>query len=94
MHNAFEAFKGKGFNILSISSDESVDAVKRFRQGKWPMPWMHSWSGAGISTPALSALGVLSFPTAILVDGDGRIVAINGAVRGDSLQLTLARFLH
>lgn len=94
MHKAYDAWKEKGFTILSISSDESIDAVKRFRRDKWAMPWMHSWSGAGITTPALSALGVLSFPTAVLVDGEGRIVAIGGAARGDSLQLTIARYLH
>ena len=94
LHKAYEAFKSKGFSILSISSDESVDAVKRFRREKWPMPWVHGWSGPGIDTPALSAMGVMAFPTAVLVDADGKIVAMNATVRGDSLQLTLAHYLH
>ena len=94
LHRAFERFKGRGFTILSVSSDESVATVDKLRTGKWPMPWLHAWSGAGLDTAPLKAMGVLGLPTAVLVDSTGTIVAVNTGLRGDALERTLAGLLR
>lgn len=93
LHRAYERFKDRGFTILSVSADGSVDDVARVRRDKWPMPWLHAWSGAGPDTPALKALGVIGFPTAVLIDSAGRIIAVNDGLRGEALERTLAGLL-
>lgn len=93
LHRTYERFKDRGFTILSVSADASVLAVEKLRRDKWPMPWLHAWSGDGLETPALKTLGVLGLPTAVLVDAEGRIVAVNDGLRGDALERTLERLL-
>ena len=93
LHRAYERFKDRGFTILSVSADESVDDVARIRRDKWPMPWLHAWSGGGPDSPALKALGVIGFPTAVLIDSAGRIIAVNDGLRGEALERTLAGLL-
>jgi hypothetical protein len=83
----------RGFTILSISSDGSVEAVEKMRREKWPMPWLHAWSGGGFETPAMKALGILGLPTAVLVDSTGKILAVDTGLRGDALERTLAGLL-
>ena len=46
-----------------------------------------------MDTPALKALGVMHFPLAVLVDSDGRIVAVDDGLRGGALEKTLERLL-
>ena len=93
LHQAHERFKERGFQILSISADESIEPVVRLRRGKWPMPWLHAWSAGGPDSPALKALGVIGFPTAVLVDSTGRIVAVGAGLRGAGLEQTITRLL-
>ena len=93
LHHAYERFKGRGFTILSVSSDESVADVDRLRRGKWPMPWLHAWSGAGLDTAPLKAMGVVGLPTAVLVDSTGTIVEVNKGLRGAALERTLTGLL-
>ena len=93
LHRAYERFKGRGFTILSVSSDESVATIEKLRVGKWPMPWLHAWSGAGLDTAPLKAMGVIGLPTAVLVDSTGTIIAVNTGLRGDALERTLAGLL-
>ena len=90
LHKAYERFKDHGFTILSVSSDESTAPVEALRRKKWPMPWLHAWSGGGLDTPTLKAMGVLALPTAVLVDGEGAVVAVNVGLRGEALERTLA----
>ena len=93
LHRAYERFKGRGFTILSVSSDESVATIDKLRLGKWPMPWLHAWSGAGLDTAPLKAMGVIGLPTAVLVDSTGTIIAVNTGLRGEALERTLAGLL-
>jgi thiol-disulfide isomerase/thioredoxin len=93
LHRAYERFKDRGFTILSVSSDASVADVAMLRLGKWPMPWLNAWSGAGLDTAPLKAMGVMGLPTAILVDSTGNIVAVDEGLRGAALERTLARLL-
>jgi alkyl hydroperoxide reductase subunit AhpC len=44
LHETYEAYKGKGFEILSISVDPMASRVVGFRNGKWKMPWLNVWS--------------------------------------------------
>jgi thiol-disulfide isomerase/thioredoxin len=93
LHDAHRRFAARGFTILSISADQGTGVIERFRRDKWPMPWMHAWSGAGDNTPVLRALGVNGFPTAVLVDSTGTIIETSEKLRGADLNATLQRLL-
>jgi len=38
LHKVYEKFKDKGFEILSISFDQTADAIDKYRKGEWKMP--------------------------------------------------------
>ncbi len=60
------------FEILSISVDEDLAAVIEFQEGK-PMPWAN-WH-VGPRSQVLQDWAVRGYPTYILIDREGRIVA-------------------
>lgn len=95
LHKAWSRFKGKGLEILSLSLDRKVEHITRYRsQDASPMPWKHAFLEGAWTNPVTEAFGVKSIPKPVLVGPDGRIVANGGDLRGDNLQLTLAKFLE
>ena len=92
LHEAYDKFSSRGFQILSISADASPSVVTRFRE-KWPMPWMHGFVKGGLESDELRALQINSLPRALLLDPAGRIVAMDAELRGAALKVTLERLL-
>ena len=84
---AYEQFKEKGFEVVSISIDKNEDdwrkAVKD-EQLVWPN--FRSQSVADL-------FKVKSVPTVYLLDSEGRIVASNTECRGEALAAKLAELL-
>ena len=93
LHRVHERFRDRGFTILSVASDESVDVVRKFRAGRWKMPWLNAWTEGSGNSKALQALGVVRFPMAVLVGPDGKVIAIDAGLRGDALEATVERHL-
>ncbi len=94
LHRAYEQFKDKNFTILSISFDANPQIVQRFRQSpKTPMPWHHAFATGGFGSPVAKTFKVRGIPKPILVDPTGKIVAIEGALRGKRLLQTLKKHL-
>jgi thiol-disulfide isomerase/thioredoxin len=91
LHKAYEKFKSKKFEILSLSLDQRPDDVKRFRGDKWKMPWLHTF--VTNNKQVTDAFEVVAIPRPILVDGSGTIVAMDTDLRGENLEKTLAKFL-
>lgn len=83
------------FVLLSISVDKEVETVTEFQKDK-PMPWVNWFTGFPSESEIVSALDVRAFPTYILVNEEGEILArtnllnlefltrLKDAVRGDS----------
>ena len=87
---AVEKFKGRGgFTILSVSLDTTAEQVKRFRESRWKMPWMHVLNGEDPKTSLSEAFQVYALPMAVLVDVRGVIVASGNALHGEQLEKTL-----
>ena len=85
-YNKSKFENGKGFEVLSVSLDRKEDAwIKAIEKDK--LVWKnHGWDKDG----AVSKLyGVVSIPTAFLVDGEGNIVASGQEIRGLGLHTTL-----
>ncbi|NQZ07579.1 MAG: redoxin domain-containing protein [Algicola sp.] len=91
LHETFEAFKDKGFEILSLSADTAANEVTTFRQGKWKMPWKHAFLNDG-EHPMVKDYFVFGYPAAFLIDENGKVLATGEKVRGDKLQKTLAEY--
>lgn len=91
LHKAYEKFKSKDFQILSLSLDRQQADVSRFRGDKWKMPWLHTFV---TNDKALTnAFEVIAIPRPLLVDKNGTIVAMESELRGNQLEKTLAKFL-
>ncbi|MBP1626730.1 MAG: Thiol-disulfide isomerase or thioredoxin [Holophagaceae bacterium] len=94
LHKAWATFKGKKFQILSLSFDRKVEHIAPFRkQAATPMPWSHAFVEGGFTSPLAQAYGVMGIPKPLLIGPDGIIVANGGDVRGEKLLETLRKHL-
>jgi thiol-disulfide isomerase/thioredoxin len=65
----------QGLEIVSISVDSDAAPVRAMRRGKWKMPWKHAVVPADRIERFYADLGIIGIPVAVLLDGDGKIVA-------------------
>ncbi|HLE33193.1 MAG TPA: thioredoxin-like domain-containing protein [Bacteroidota bacterium] len=93
MHKAYERFKGKTFQIISFSFDPKPEDVVKFREKKWKMPWLHAFIEKGFESDLAKRFEVIGIPKPILVDGEGKILAMENELRGEELERTLEKFL-
>jgi len=93
LHKAYERFKGKGLEILSLSFDRNAEDIREFRRGKWTMPWLHAFVEGGFNSKLAEQFEVVAIPKPILVDDTGAVLAIGRDLRGENLEKTLAKYL-
>jgi thiol-disulfide isomerase/thioredoxin len=94
LHSAHERFKDSGFEILSISLDQSVNHIDGFRAGQWKMPWLHAFAEGMFESEIATLFEVQGIPKPVLVDPEGIIVAVGSDLRGAALEETLASQLE
>ncbi|MCB2410574.1 TlpA disulfide reductase family protein [Hymenobacter lucidus] len=87
---AYNKFKGKGFEIYSVSFDQDREKWLKAIQNDG-LTWTHVSDLRGWESAAGQTYGVKSIPLSILLDPQGRIVAKN--LRGDALEAKLASVL-
>lgn len=90
---AYEKFRERNFEIVSLSFDKSTSQIRRFRSKRWAMPWKHGLVERGFSDYLAVAFQVMNIPRAVLVSTDGIIVAEDEELRGEFLEKTIERFL-
>jgi thiol-disulfide isomerase/thioredoxin len=88
----YAAYHPSGLEILSIAANAEPADVNEFRHTRYPMPWLNAFGGAA-DAPALQRLGVVTYPTKVLVDSVGMIVASGNALSPDSLESTIRQFM-
>lgn len=89
---AYEAFKNKNFNIISISLDEKRgEHGWKNAIGKDQMTWTQVSDLKGFESPTAAAYSIEAIPQNFLIDPSGKIVAKD--LRGEELQTTLQQFL-
>ena len=91
LHKAYEKYKSKDFEILSLSLDQKPEDVVKFRQDKWKMPWLHTF--VTNDKNLTGAFEIVAIPRPLLVDGTGKIVAMEEELRGMHLEQTIEKFL-
>lgn len=82
MLNAYNAYKGKNFEIVAISLDDNKDAWKR-AVDQDNLPWIQVSDLQGFKNEVAVMYGIKAIPRNFLIDPDGKIVAKN--LRGDEL---------
>lgn len=94
LHAAYEKFKGKGLQVLSLSFDQKAEDIAPYRaDSSHAMPWNHAFVEGGFQSPLAVAYGVRGIPKPVLVGPDGKILATENDLRGDSLEKTLEKYL-
>ncbi|SIS95482.1 Peroxiredoxin [Filimonas lacunae] len=88
---AYQQFKDKGFEILSVSLDASHDDWAKAVE-KDGMPWTHVSDLQFWKNAVAVKYGISSVPSNFLLDPSGKIVAKN--LRGNKLAETLSTLLH
>ncbi|HYF04187.1 MAG TPA: thioredoxin-like domain-containing protein [Patescibacteria group bacterium] len=94
IHAVYDTYKDRGFDIISLSFDGQPETVGTFRaKGKFPMPWKHAFVEGGFKSDMAQQFEVMGIPKPILINGEGKIIAVGGDLRGDRLEQTLERVL-
>jgi thiol-disulfide isomerase/thioredoxin len=92
LHDAYEKYKNKGFEILSLSLDRSPVEVIEYRKGEWKMSWHHAFLEGEFDHEIAKKFGVRGTPTPILIDSEGKIIVTGNALRNVDLIETLADY--
>ena len=88
--DAYKKFQSKGFEILSVSSDDSDSDLSAFiEKGTVDMPWKHTRDGEKMA----SDYKVVYLPTLYLVDPNGKIIADGDLLQGGGLEDILSQVL-
>ncbi len=95
LHQAYQKFHDKGFEILSYSLDTNHEVVKQFRKGRNPMPWLHAIDPQlrEKNEEVYKQFELIGIPAAFLVGADGKILATRFDIDGDNLEKILAKIL-
>jgi peroxiredoxin len=88
---AYEAYHGKGFEIIGISLDRDEKKLKDFLEEK-KMTWPQYFDGKGWENKLAAKYGVKSIPATYLLDGEGKIIDKN--LRGKALEEAVAKALE
>lgn len=89
----YERFHSKGFEVLSMSFDNSPDVIMKFRKEVLSMPWLHVHLEGGFNNQLAKNYEVSAIPKPILIDGTtGKILAVSYELRGENLEKTLEKF--
>jgi thiol-disulfide isomerase/thioredoxin len=89
LQSAYEKYRSRGFEILSVAMGDRREEIARLRQTDLTMPWMHAFEP--LDSKAAELFEVFGVPKAILVDSSNTIIGLDEDVRGQHLQETLSR---
>jgi thiol-disulfide isomerase/thioredoxin len=73
---AFEKYRDRNFEVVSISLDNSDEIVRNYLKTE-NLPWFHLYEDGGLDSPLAEQLGVSVVPTMILVGADGTVIDRN-----------------
>ena len=93
LHETYERFKQNNFEIISLSFDQTPDVVRDFRRNRWQMPWLHAFIEGGFNGAISRDFDVTGIPKPILVNPNGKIIALGVDLRGRNLERTLSNIL-
>lgn len=88
----YKTFKNKGFEVVSISVDRDKDKPLNFLENN-PFPWKYNlYSEGELRSELAKNFQIVALPRQILVDENGKIIAIDTELRGGKLTDVLTLF--
>lgn len=73
---AYDKFKSKGFEIVSVSVDDDTDDwIKAVKDNK--MNWIQLWNGEDMQNSAAVKYSITAIPATFLIDAEGTIIGRN-----------------
>lgn len=93
LRRAHEMYRNQGLVILSVSFDERRDGIKRLRGARGSMPWLSAFDPRGFAGESARVFEIAGIPRPILIDPEGKIVAVDDELRGEALGRTLANIM-
>ncbi len=90
MHRLYNQYKESGFTIVSVALD-SKKRVEGFQKNQWKMPWQNVVLDGDARDSAQREFEVEGLPKPILVDKNGKIIAIESDARGAKLEAALSK---
>ena len=83
---AYNKFKSKGFEIVSVSVDDDTEAWRNAIKVNG-MNWVQMWNGDDVANSPANDYSVTAIPCIFLIDADGTIIGRN--LRGNELENAL-----
>ena len=91
LEEAYTTYGDGQLEIISVAMMDEKSSVQQFREDRYAMPWLHTLVSLADDNAVREKFELTGFPRPILVDGNGKIVATDKSLRGDSLTLTLEK---
>lgn len=91
LKSAYEKYRDKGFEILSVNLDEDPAAWETASVEKYDIPWVNVCDGEAFDSTIAKLYRVKAIPANYLITSDGKRVARH--LRGESLETKLAELL-
>ena len=91
LKDAYEKYRDKGFEILSVNLDEDPAAWETASVEKYDIPWVNVCDGEAFDSTIAKLYRVKAIPANYLITSDGKRVARH--LRGESLENKLAELL-
>ncbi|HET6883741.1 MAG TPA: redoxin family protein [Pirellulales bacterium] len=89
--DALAKYGKDGFAVISISLDNNKDEVAAYLKSH-SLPWTHIYETGGLDSRLANELGVLTLPTMLLIDQDGKVV--NRGINAGELDRELKSLLQ
>jgi thiol-disulfide isomerase/thioredoxin len=89
LRKVYEKYRDKGFDLVGFACDYRREDVEKFlREHSVPWPTVYGENGP---SPAVEYYGILTIPTMILLDRDGKVIDLN--VRLEELDKRLEKLI-
>ena len=72
----YAKYAGRGFAIVGVSLDHSKEDLNAYLDDN-RVPWKHIYEDGGLDSRPANELGVLTLPTMLLIDKDGKVISRN-----------------
>ena len=90
IQDAYDKYREAGFQVLSVAIRDEKEAIEAFRKDQYSMPWMHTLVSDARNNAVKAAFEIDGLPRPILVDGEGKIIAVDAELRDGKLLEVLA----
>ena len=90
IQDAYDKYRESGFQILSVAMQDEKGAIEAFRKDRYSMPRMHTFVSDARNNAVEAAFEINSLPRPILVNGEGKIIAVDAALQDGKLLEVLA----